>query len=118
MKNFDYAKKYHYLVKYLLIAFPILLILLSLISYNSQFNDVMTLLKSYCVEFRSINFNSWWNNLLNLFELNTITNDLLYIVLTLPLYILWVYIFDILLDVFAVIPRIAHKMLSKIGGDY
>lgn len=35
-----------------------------------------------------------------------------------PLYCLLVYIFDLILDIFAVLPRLAHKFISKFGGDY
>lgn len=118
MKNFDYGKKYHYMVKYLLIAFPILLLIVSLLSYNSQYNSVLTLLSGMTNEFLNIPFNSWWTQLLSIIGLDNLTNELLVILTAYPLYVLWVYIFDIFLDVFAIIPRIAHKLLSKVGGDY
>ncbi len=35
-----------------------------------------------------------------------------------PLYCLLVYVFDLILDIFAVLPRLAHKFISKFGGDY
>lgn len=118
MKNFDYAKKYHYVLKYILLGFPLLLISISLISYNSEFSSVLSLVKNLCTEFRSLDLNVWYDNLLSIFDMNNITNDMLYILITYPLYVLWVYIFDIILDVFALIPRLAHKFISKFGGDY
>lgn len=118
MKNFDYAKKYHYLLKYIVLGLPLLLLGLSLISYNSEFNIVLALLKSLSIEFRGINFNSWYNDFLNVFSFNNVNNDLLYVLLTYPLYVLWIYIFDIMIDILGVIPRIAHKLISKVGGDY
>ena len=118
MKNFDYAKKFHYMLKYIVLGFPLLLIGISLISYNSEFNSVLTLIKGLCNEFRNLELNVWYNNLLGVIEMNNITNDLLYILLTYPLYVLWIYIFDIIIDILGVVPRLAHKMISKVGGDY
>ena len=119
MQNFDYAKKYHYMLKYVVLGLPIILLIIACIVDNlTEYNALIDYLHSFFEEFRLIEFNVWYNNFLDVIDLRVVNDRYLYILSSYPLYILWVYIFDILIDLLAIIPRLAHKFISKFGGDY
>lgn len=116
MEKFSYHKKFHYLLKYIVIGFPIILLICSLISYSSQYNTILQGVYNLSLDLRNLPINQFYNTFLNVLGFNTITNELTYILLTIPLYIMWVYLLDIVLDVFTLIPKIAHKFIEKLGG--
>lgn len=68
-------------------------------------------------DFYKLSFNNWYDNLLSAMNL-TIDNDTTYYLYHIPLYIIFVYIFDIIVDLFGLIFRLGHKLISKVGGDY
>ena len=127
MQNFSYHKKYHYALKYFIMAFPLLLLLFScFVKFNITDSNIQTYLpqlnysiSNFFIQLRDLPLNSWYYNLLDLFGIYTQTYEDLIIVNVLsiyPLYILWVYIMDLILDIFAMIPKLAHKLLYKLGG--
>ena len=116
MRNFNYEKKYHYLIKYIIIGLPILLLLVSNFSYNNYFSDMKQELYNLFVAFRQLNINQWYDNILNTINFN-ITNETGYIILSMPLYIFWVYVLDLVLDIFVFVPKLAHKLMYKLGGN-
>lgn len=119
MKDFDYAKKYHYMLKYLILALPILLLLLCCIMDNlTYYNGLLDYLHSFFSEFRLVEFNLWYNDFLDVIDLRVVNDRYLFILTSYPLYVLWVYIFDIFIDILGLLPRLAHKFISKFGGDY
>lgn len=119
MQKFDYAKKYHYMLKYFILALPILLFALSYLCKEMElFESMLDYIEVFFQNLRNVPFNSWYNDFLQVLDLNAILDRHLYILISYPLYILWVYIFDILIDLLAIIPRLAHKFISKFGGDY
>lgn len=117
MNNFNYHKKYHYILKYIVISLPILLLIIGAISKNN-YNDIITLLTTYTNNFKALTINQFWQNILSLFNFNTLTDNLSIIILNYPLYILWIYLIDLTLDIISIIPRYAHKLLNKLGGVY
>ena len=117
MKNFDYKTKYHYVVKYFIIAFPfIAYLILSLSGLN---NDLIVDLKTLFVELKNMSMNSWYDSILTQLGLDNIylQSDLGCILVIYPLYILWIYLIDIILDVVLIIPKLGHKLIEKIGGS-
>ena len=119
MKNFDYGKKYHYMIKYGIMFLPLLLLILG----NFWVNDVnvLTLLNSYVESLfqslRSYELNSFYNTLLDTIGFDS-SSGLSFILESYPLYIIWLYVFDLFVDLFGLIPRLAHKFITKFGGDY
>lgn len=122
MNNFkySYAKKYHYMLKYFVMALPLLLLFISYLleltdsSFNlSLINDLLVKLKTFA---------PWYANILYSLRLfsadllvdNLFTNVLLYY----PLYIVCVYLFDLILDVISIIFKLVHKLLNKVVKDY
>lgn len=117
MKTFNYHKKYHYILKYVVMALPIIILIIGCASKNN-YNDIITLLTTYFNNFKSLNINQFWQNILALFNFNLLNDNLSNIILNYPLYILWVYLIDLTLDIISIIPRFSHKLLNKFGGDY
>ena len=119
MKNFDYGKKYHYMIKYMIMFLPLLLLVVGHFSFTDTniINDINVYVEALFSYLRGIDMNSWYNDLLVLLGFNA-SSGLAYILETYPLYIIWLYLFDIVLDLFGMIPRLAHRFISKFGGDY
>lgn len=117
MHKFSYHKKYHYALKYFVMAFPLLIFILGLVSRNEMAYDFITFCSESLTDFANIDLNLWYQNLLDLLGLSGLYgNEYINIMLDYPLYILWVYIMDLILDIFAMVPKLAHKLLYKLGG--
>ena len=127
MQKFSYHKKYHYALKYFVMAFPLLLFLFSFfvktnfvdLQTQSYIGDLNYSLSQFFINLKDLPLNSWYFQLLDLFGIYTQTHSDLVVTTILaiyPLYILWVYIMDVILDIFAMVPKLAHKLLYKLGG--
>lgn len=117
MKNYSYHKKYHYLLKYFIMAFPLICYILC---YFIRFSELeVTSQGEIAFEsfmgFADVPINSWYTSLLDILQIPRLGSfDTLLVYY--PLYILWVYIMDLILDIFALVPKLAHKLLYKLGG--
>lgn len=122
-----FSKKLHYIVKYLIIALPILLILLSYchgaFSYgnDSIYKVSLGLLTNLEGVFRKLiewPINASYNSLLNVltgFTYNPNAGSIINVLSVYPLYVFWVYIFDILLDVICFIPKFIHNLFERLS---
>lgn len=119
MKNFDYGKKYHYMIKYAIMFTPLFLLILGHFRINdiSILNSLNSYVESLFTYLRGISLNDWYSTLLDLLGFNS-TSGLSFILESYPLYIVWLYIFDMFVDLFGFLPRLMHKFISKFGGDY
>lgn len=61
--------------------------------------------------------NAWYKELLNITHLMPTTYTPINNILFMPLYGLYVLLFDLCFDVFAVIPNIFHSLFNKLGGN-
>lgn len=116
MNNFNYVKKYKNLLFYFVIAFPLLLVLFSLVSYNSQFTAVFELVSDFFRSLLNMPINNWYLVIVNAFNFD-ITNDLISIFITLPLFVFWYYLIYLVLIVLIFIPKLAIKLFNKLKGD-
>lgn len=116
MKNMNYNKKYHYILKYILLGLPIALLLLSNISYNNAFTSLQDIIYDMMVSLRSFTLNDWYNTFINVLGFTT-TDKISYILLSYPLYVFYIYLFDIVLDILCFIPKLAHKFIYKLVND-
>ena len=112
----NYNKKYHYILKYILLGLPVLLLLLSNISYNNAFSSLQDVIYNMMVSLRTFSLNDWYNSFIDVLGFET-TDKISYILLSYPLYIFYIYLFDLVVDVLAFIPKIAHKFLYKFYKD-
>lgn len=118
-----FAKKLHYCVKYLIISLPALFLLLSLIIKNAYSNEYFNSLKGFIDGFCDSSINLWYVDFLGLIFDETSTfitdNDFASFILYYPLWVFYVYAFDIVLDVLIFIPKLIHSFFEKMGGgDY
>lgn len=124
-----FSKKLHYIVKYLIIALPILLILLSYchssfaygttsVSIVNSYKDLLANLDFVFDEMLLWPINAPYDSLLMVLTGNTYNPSDCYILNILtayPLYVFWVYIFDILLDVICFIPKFIHNLFERLS---
>lgn len=118
MQKFSYHKKYHYALKYFILAFPLICYCLLFICKDyTNLADFVLMPIDFLGSLASADINSWYFNLLDIIGLLSPLDEVRYdILICYPLYILWVYIFDVILDIFAMVPKLAHKLLYKLGG--
>jgi len=119
MKNFDYEKKYHYILKYLILGFPLIVLLVYLFTtYNvSDLNSGIDTLSNFTDSFMSWEYNHWYDSLLETLHI-TYTDNLVNVLIHLPVYFLYVYIFDIIFDVVSLLPKLCHNLIKKVTGGY
>lgn len=118
MKNFDYEKKYHYLVKYFVIAFPLVVVLFLTFLDTMTYPDYINFMDNTS-SFLHVNINSWYFDLIDIIGLTEVYDNggLLSYLVIYPLYVFWVYVLDLVLDIFAFVPKLAHKLMYKLGGN-
>ena len=119
MKNFDYGRKYHYMIKYALMFLPLLVLILGhfWVSDIEITNSIISYVEALFTYLRGINLNLWYNDVIIYLGFDS-TTGLSFVLESYPLYIIWLYLFDIIVDLFGLIPRLAHKFITKFGGDY
>ena len=112
-------KSCHNIIKYSLLALPVILLLLSLISYNSQYELVRDELEIFGNYFLNVPANAFYLEIVDLLGVSTLLDTPLgVVILIMPLYIMWVYFFDLVVDVLTFIPKAIHKLVEKVGGKY
>lgn len=120
MNNFkmNYAKKYHYMIKYFIMAFPLLLVISCVFFSNDSLITNINYFSSNLYDLINGNsFLSWYSDLLNLFNIQLVDNYLIFVQI-LPIWIITIYFFDLIIDVLVIIPRVIHRFTNRIGGDY
>lgn len=110
-----FKNKLHYTLKYIVISLPIILILFSW--FGGSFKDSVDLpfidiLESCFNTFKGLDINAWYDSLLTSIGLS---NNLFYInyLLYFPLYVMWIYIIDIVLDLLLLIPNLLHDFSER-----
>ena len=121
MNNFNYKRKYHYFVKYLVIALPIIIALLMCfrIPDNSNYNLMLESFSEFLTKLLLLDISSWYTSLLGILSVDVpalMLNPLGLLLISYPLYIFYVYVFDLILDVFVLIPKLFHKFMERVGG--
>ena len=122
MNNFNYKKKYHYMVKYLVIALPILCTLCYnlFIPDNANYTQAFEMFVEFFGNLLNLDISLWYTRILAyLFGSDLITNlvnPYFVVIVAYPLYIFYVYVFDLILDVFVFIPKLFHKFFERVGG--
>ena len=65
-------------------------------------NSILTM-NAWCSDFISLDVNSWYKTLLETIGIGVSENQVMYIMYIYPLYVIWVYVLDVLVDIFLVI---------------
>ena len=122
MNNFNYKRKYHYMVKYLVIALPILCVLCYnlFIPDNANYTMAFEMFVEFFVNLLNVDISNWYMSIItylfgaDLFSI--LSNPYFIVIIAYPLYIFYVYVFDLVLDVFVFIPKLFHKFFERVGG--
>lgn len=116
MKRF--SGKLHYLLKYFFIALPVFELVFFLITNVNSRASMISFITSDNTIFKSIGSSSYGLDLASVIENVTGVNSALSIYFTgVLLWIVYVYIFDILLDVLIFIPKVMHSIVEKVSGS-
>lgn len=137
MKNMNYAKKFHYMLKYFILALPLLLIVLFYLGglssnissqdygFYKSFFDYSQNAFSWFVDLTNridFGFNHFYTELFNVI-FSVYPKDFLlrgahiaFVISMYPLWIISVYIFDLIVDVFCLLPKLAHRLMDKLSG--
>lgn len=71
----------------------------------------------WCNTFRNLPVNQWYGDMLDTIGLGITTSMMMNVIYTYPLYVLWVYIIDLLVDCLLVIINFGHNALKRLGGE-
>lgn len=67
--------------------------------------------------FKNLPVNSWYKSLLNVIGIGETTNSVMNVIYVYPLYVLWVYILDLIVDCLLLIINFGHDALQRLGAD-
>lgn len=108
-----FKKKLHYALKYLALGLP--LIALAFLYFRAP-NDMITIIENNPINAlfnQLLNVSPWYNSLIDIVGLELGSDVLSDYFLLYPLYIFWVYIIDMLLDIITWFPRFLHDLVWK-----
>lgn len=74
-------------------------------------------INNWCNGFKNLPVNQWYGQLLNVIGVGQTTNSVMNVIYVYPLYVLWVYLIDLIVDCLLVIIHFGHNALSRLGGD-
>lgn len=103
-----------HLVKFLFLIAP--MVLLFTASWHSD-STLFTGIYSFFSDFINLPLNQWYLDMLTTLNITFNLNSYMGVICYLPLWILYVNIFELFLDFLLFIPRIAHKWLHAGYGD-
>lgn len=66
--------------------------------------------------FLNLPINSWYKSLMNVIGVGFTNSTVMNVIYVMPVYILWVFIFDVIVDCFLVIIKLPHKLLNRLSG--
>ncbi len=97
------------LLKGIILLLPLIACVMSII-VSSKYGTVNLLTLD---SFRSLTVNSWYSSLLNVLGFQSLLSNTVWSnLLTYPLYLMWVAVFDIIVHIFLFIPNFAHKLMG------
>lgn len=67
--------------------------------------------------FKNLPVNQWYGNLLDVIGVGVTTNSVMNVIYVYPLYVLWVYILDLIVDCLLLIINFGHNALQRLGAD-
>lgn len=112
MRKRNIKTYFHWVIMTVILLFPLIMVILSGFGNNS----ILTM-NQWCNDFISLDVNSWYQTLLNTIGIGVSENQVMFIMYVYPLYVIWVYVLDVLVDIFLVIVKIGHNALERLGVD-
>lgn len=115
MKRF--SGKLHYLLKYFFIALPVFELVFFLITNVNSRANMLSFVISDNTIFKTIGSSSYGLDLAGIIEDITGVSSALSVYFSgVLLWIVYVYVFDIFLDVIVFIPKFCHSFIERISG--
>lgn len=71
---------------------------------------------NWCDQFLDLPINAWYKSLMNVIGVGFTSSTVMNVIYVMPVYILWVFIFDVIVDCFLVIIKLPHKLLNRLSG--
>ena len=104
------------------IALPILCVLCYnlFIPDNANYTMAFEMFVEFFVNLLNVDISNWYMSIItylfgaDLFSI--LSNPYFIVIIAYPLYIFYVYVFDLVLDVFVFIPKLFHKFFERVGG--
>lgn len=86
------------------------------VTYVEQAKDYRNDINEWCDQFIDLPINSWYKSLMNVIGVGFTNSSVMNVIYVMPVYILWVFIFDVIVDCFLVIIKLPHKLLNRLSG--
>ena len=87
-----------------------------LVTYTETQLDYRYDINEWCDQFIDLPINSWYKSLMNVIGVGFTNSSVMNVIYVMPVYILWVFIFDVIVDCFLVIIKLPHKLLNRLSG--
>ena len=85
-------------------------------TYITENVDYRTDINGWINEFIDLPINSWYKSLMSVIGVGFTNSTVMNVIYVMPVYILWVFIFDVVVDCFLVIIKPPHKLLNRLSG--
>lgn len=87
-----------------------------LVTYLEKQLDYRYDINQWINAFIDLPINSWYKSLMNVIGVGFTNSTVMNVIYVMPVYILWVFIFDVIVDCFLVIIKLPHKLLNRLSG--
>lgn len=74
-------------------------------------------INNWANSFKRLPVNAWYGQLLDVIGIGDTNNSVMNVIYVYPLYVLWVYLIDLILDCLLVIVNLGHNALKRLDGD-
>lgn len=84
--------------------------------YTINNQDYKQEVNNWINAFIDLPINAWYKSLMNVIGVGFTNSTVMNVIYVMPVYILWVFIFDVIVDCFLVIIKLPHKLLNRLSG--
>lgn len=106
--------KLHYITKYIFISLPVLMLLFALFS-DTNYVTVVGDMFDFMTELASYFPSDWYASLLDLIGISySDLSNISFIITFYPLYVFYVYLFDLILDIICFLPKFLHDLFYNL----
>ena len=112
MRGRNIKRVAHWVVMCFVLLFPIVMTIISGFGNND-----ISYINEWINEFINLDVNLWYKSLLDTIGIGITENSVMSVMYVYPLYVIWVYILDLLCDIFLCIVKLGHNALERLGAD-
>lgn len=108
-----FGKKLHYTLKYIVLGLPIILLMGLIFARTTEYYNFFETFTTSITNTLD-NMATWYASLVEYLNINTENmNIYIRLIIYYPVYIFYVYLIDLLVDVLTFIPKFFHDLLNK-----